>query len=211
MSLDQLFRSYEFLSDRADIAFDQIQASHPDRIRCTRGCADCCHAVFGLFLIEAAYLKEHFGKLPGAVQRETLLRCREMDRRLKRLEVKLRLHEEEPGMQGLVLAQERIPCPLLNEHLDCVLYTHRPVTCRVYGVPTRVRGKGRVCGLSGFEGGQPYPVFDLDGAHRELHVLSRELLRLWPGSDPGRAALLVSVSKALTAPLEVLVGRESPE
>ncbi len=211
MSLAQLFRSYELLAERAGTAFDRMQASHAERVRCARGCADCCHAVFGLFLIEAAYLKEHFGKLPVPIQREALLRCREMDRCLTRLEVKLKLHEDDPGMQDVMLARERIACPLLDEQRDCVLYPHRPVTCRAYGIPTRVRGKGRVCGQSGFEGGQTYPVFDLDGAHRELHVLSKELLSLWPGSDPERASLLVSVSKALSTPLETLVGAGCPE
>ena len=94
---------------------------------------------------------------------------------------------------------------LLNEERECVLYTVRPITCRIYGVPTKVRGKARVCGLSGFEQGVSYPAFDLDGVFRDLYDMSRELVEKEGGEEPERAGLLVSVSKALTTPLESLV------
>ena len=44
-----------------------MERSFGPHIRCERGCSDCCHAVFGLFLIEAAHLKEQFEKLDTAV------------------------------------------------------------------------------------------------------------------------------------------------
>ena len=200
--LSQLFRSYESLAAAADQAFARMGETHGDCIRCERHCDDCCHAVFGLFLVEAAYLQHQFGRLPSREKAEAVLRCDRADRDLARVQEELRERGEAGGDP---LALGRIRCPLLTEERDCVLYNARPITCRIYGVPTKVQGKARVCRLSGFEEGISYPAFDLDGVFRDLYDMSRELVEKAGGEDPERAGLLISVSKALTTPLETLI------
>ena len=79
-------------------------------------------------------------------------------------------------MRGYSLAKARIRCPLLNDNNECILYPYRPITCRVYGIPTMIQGVPRVCGKAGFKKEQSYPTFNLDGVHRELFELSKELL-----------------------------------
>ena len=37
-------------------AFDRVRKTHAECVKCSEGCADCCHAVFDLTLIEALYL-----------------------------------------------------------------------------------------------------------------------------------------------------------
>jgi len=200
--LSQLFRSYESLGATADQAFAKMVESYGDCVRCERHCDDCCHAVFGLFLVEAAYLQHQFGRLPSREKAEAALRCDRADRDLARVQQQLR-ERGEGGEDPLALG--RVRCPLLNEERDCVLYTARPITCRIYGVPTKVQGMARVCGLSGFEQGVSYPAFDLDGVFRDLYDMSKELVEKAGGEDPERAGLLVSVSKVLTTPLESLI------
>jgi Fe-S-cluster containining protein len=203
MGIDSRFRAYEQLTARADAAFEQVALDYPDAVKCRRGCDDCCHAVFGLFLVEAAYLQTFFAGLPSDVKSETVLRCGQADHELARLQQSM---QEGAGNEaGNALASGRVRCPLLSSEKDCVLYAQRPVTCRIYGVPTRVQGKGRVCRLSGFEAGVTYPVFDLDAVFRDLFDFSRELVELEGGQDPERAGLLISVSKALTTPLDALI------
>jgi hypothetical protein len=133
-----------------------------------------------------------------------------MERGLRRLEKKMQLHQEDPQMQNYIMAAERIRCPLLNQEQDCVLYTHRPITCRVYGIPTRIHGKARVCGKSGFQANESYRAFDLDGVYQSLYGLSLELLRDSGAEDPEKASLLISLSKVITTPGELLI-REGPE
>lgn len=210
MHLPQLLRSYELLADRADRAFAAMARERGESLKCRQGCSDCCHAVFGLFLIEAAYIQNHFHGLDAEVQKASLLRCNEMERGLRRLEKKMQLHQEDPQMQNFIMAGERIRCPLLNEEQDCVLYTHRPITCRAYGIPTTIHGKARVCGKSGFQAGESYRAFDLDGVYRSLYGLSLELLRDSGKEDPEKASLLISLSKVITTPLELLI-QEGPE
>ena len=58
-----IFRRYEEIAGLADAAFRRLAERHADLVRCIPQCADCCHAVFGLFPVEAAYLRLHFDQL----------------------------------------------------------------------------------------------------------------------------------------------------
>ncbi len=205
MKIAPLLRNYEYLVDKADKAFQKMEEDHAESMNCQLHCSDCCHAVFGLFLIEAAYMKEHFDRLEAEKIKEIFFRCNETERGLKRMEVKVQNHADDPEMQALIMAKERIKCPLLGENQECDLYEHRPITCRVYGIPTKIHGKARVCGKTGFKQGESYPIFDLDGVYRELFVLSRELLEGSEKGDPEKSSFLISVPKALNTPLEHLI------
>ncbi len=205
MNLTQLFRSYELLVDKADQAFHEMQQKYGKCIRCERHCSDCCHAVFGLFIIEAAYLKQNFDQLGKIETKMTLLRCNEADRALMQLEKMLQSYRDDPNMQAYAMARERIRCPLLDDNLDCILHSFRPITCRVYGIPTKIQGKARVCGKSGFKKGESYPAFDLDEVQRELYLLSGKLL----AGNAEKASLLISMSKAISTPFEDLIN-ENP-
>ncbi len=203
--LSQLFRGYEALAAKADQAFRKVSEDYPECVRCELHCDDCCHAVFGLFLIEAAYLQYHFAQAPAEAKSQVILRCNRADRELA--SIQRRLREAEGATEGghELLAAERVRCPLLDEGRECLLYAQRPITCRVYGIPAKIEGRARVCHLAGFEQGGSYPAFDLDGFYRDLFDMSRELVEKAGGADPARSGLLISVSKALTTPLEALI------
>ena len=121
------------------------------------------------------------------------------------LERTLKEFEADPQMTAYSMAKARILCPLLDEKNECILYPHRPITCRVYGIPTMIQGMPRVCGKAGFKKDQSYPAFNIDGVHRELHDLSKEVLKGAGTNDPERASLLISVSKVIRTPVEDLL------
>jgi len=204
-----VFQGYELLVDKAAAAFRQVEKEYGPCIKCKRHCSDCCHAVFGLFIVEAAYIRLHFNQLNIKTKGMVLARCDQADRDLKRLEIRLSRHENDPRMSALALARERLRCPLLNDNDECVLYTYRPITCRLYGIPTLIHGKARVCGKAGFKKGERYPVFDLDSIYRDLFMLSKELLEKSGSTDIEKASLLISVSKALKTPMEELMNKTS--
>lgn len=204
----QLFRDYEFLVDKAEKAFQDVAGEYGASIRCERGCIDCCHAVFGLFHIEAAYIQSQFAALPNAVRVNALKKSREAEKKLEAISRRFEEESGDPQKHVQVLAMERVHCPLLDDNGDCILYAHRPITCRVYGIPTYVQGKARVCGKANFNKGKKYPVFDLDGTYRQLYRLSKELLRDSGCGDLERASLLISVAKTLATPLETLMKGE---
>ena len=72
-------------------------------------------------------------------------------------------------------AKARIRCPLLDSNDQCVLYDYRPITCRLYGIPTAIGGKGHVCGQSNFAAGASYPTVHLDKIQERLDRLSVEI------------------------------------
>jgi len=188
---------YEALASRAGRAFEKVAGEYGGLVRCGPGCDDCCHAVFGLFLVESFYLAMHFHVLDPDRQGPVLARARCFEGELARALDKVR--QGTAGVERL-----RVRCPFLGDDRRCVVYAGRPVTCRVYGIPTAIAGRGRVCGRSGFERGGSYPAFKMDRVHRELHRMSAGLLAAVgrKGEDPGA---LFAVSRSVTmTPVELL-------
>jgi Fe-S-cluster containining protein len=205
MNIFDFFGPYEELLTAADMAFEEMSNAYPERVRCKKGCDDCCHAVFGLFLVEAAYLHEAFGALDESVRSGILDRCKTADEAAMRLEDRLRGCRHEQAEAARVMATERIRCPLLTGERDCVLYHARPLTCRVYGIPTMVQGALRACGKSGFSADGRFGAFNLDMAQRRLLEISTGMLEDIEEADPEKASLLISVSKSLKSPIHDII------
>lgn len=207
--LKDLFNEYEALMTKADVAFNRVQEDHGSCVKCQIQCSDCCHSVFGLFLIEAAYLHTHFHKMLDVPRRqEAMARGEQAGRELAEMLERVQKFNASPELQAQAMAKERVRCPLLDEEQKCVLYPFRPITCRVYGIPTAMGGKVHACYKAGFEKGQAYPAFNLDAVYQELYRLSVELLQLAGRENKDRASLLLSVPKVLNTPLEDLIGEE---
>lgn len=198
-----LFEEYERLAKTADAAFAKIRTDFREKVHCVHGCADCCHAAFGLFFVEAAYLRMRFQELDRKKRRAVLNRCAKSERQIERLGKEMSVASGKTGAGELDLSTIRIKCPLLSDEHLCELYSARPITCRVYGIPTSSGGKAMVCPKAGFEKGYGYPAFDLGEAQRVLYDLSVRLLSLKSAGE--KASLLISVSKALATPLEDLM------
>lgn len=171
-NLNRLFRKYEMLLSEIGSVFRRVQETHSDCVRCRPGCTDCCYAVFELFPIEAAYLSYHFHQRLKRKERREVLRRAEKAL-LEITGVKEGIKDKESEV--LQMAEARIRCPLLSDQGHCLLYEYRPITCRLYGIPTAIRGAGHTCGKSGFDKGTVYPTVNLDLIHEKLFTLSVEL------------------------------------
>ncbi len=195
------FKAYKKVVETADQAFEKIASEYPDCVKCHARCADCCHALFDLTLIEALYINHYFNERFSGDDREQLV---EKTNRADRKIYKIKRNAHKASMEGksedeilAVLAEERARCPLLNKEEQCDLYEHRPITCRLYGVPTAIRGKGHTCGLSGFVSGQAYPTVNIDNIHRRLYEISLDLIRTIRSKNIKMADVLMPVSMAL--------------
>jgi len=210
MDFSYLFEPYDSIVKRADYGFQRMEREFSDCIQCRPHCSDCCHAVFGLFLIEAVFLKHDFDQLDEDQKKGALARTLDADREIEKLERMLKEFQDDPRMKAYTMAKARIRCPLLDDRDTCILYPYRPITCRVYGIPTMIQGVPRVCGRSGFKKEETYPVFNLGAVQRDLHQLSLRLLADAEVRAPERASLLLSVSKVIKTPVEALI-TEHPE
>jgi len=195
------FEKYEKLVAASDAAFERVKQAHAECVRCKEGCADCCHAVFDLTLIEALYINHRFKqKFKGILKTELEEKANRTDRLMAK--IKRRAQDDllagRPEAEILTdLARERVRCPLLSTRNLCDLYDYRPLTCRFYGVPTAIGGGGHTCGLSGFKEGETYPTVNLDTIHARLQELSAELIRDLKSRYIKLADILVPLSTAL--------------
>ena len=202
IDFSKTFEKYEALVAQVDKIFTAMQEAHKDCVSCKIYCSDCCYAVFDVTLIEAAYINHHFGRsLPRKERREILRRAEKADRRFYQIKRKLqKMYVKEGKSSEEVLshlAEERARCPLLNDEKLCDLYSSRPITCRVYGIPTSIGGKPHICGESGFKEGTAYPAVNLDNINDRLIELSKDLLREIGANNPKMHMRLVPVSAAL--------------
>ncbi|MCT4535769.1 YkgJ family cysteine cluster protein [Halodesulfovibrio sp.] len=204
MKLDfsEFFAQYEALVAEVDSVFDRVADMHGDCISCKTGCSDCCHALFDVSLIEALYLNHKFlERYPFGEERSNIVEAANIaDRKIYKR--KRQLYRD--SMKGVetrelleAMAKERIRCPLLNSEEKCTLYDARPITCRLYGIPTNIGGKAHTCGLSKFKPGTPYPTVSLDTIQDRLGKISLELCKSIKSRYKELPEVLVPVSMAL--------------
>ncbi len=198
---EPFFSEYEALRQVVDATFQRVQEEYGECVRCEIGCADCCHALFDLTLVEALYVNHqfhrHFDEPTRAALTEKLNVADRQTYKIKRDAYK-RMEAGE-GQETILdrVAEQRVRCPLLNEDNRCDLYVFRPITCRLYGIPTAIGGKGHTCGLSGFSPGEPYPTVNMDAIHDKLIDISQRLVASLPTRHKQMADVLVPLSMAL--------------
>ncbi len=101
------------------------QAARQSGFEC-RGCDDnCCRSLFYHHtLVELLYLRSGLADLPSSVQA-----------RIKERADRVRRESDGPEHGG---QSARVMCPL-NERGRCGLYAHRPMICRLHGIPHGLR------------------------------------------------------------------------
>ena len=152
--------------DAIDRGYQELAKEHAG-FTCN-GCEDlCCNSVFVHFtLLEHIYVIEGFRKLSGERRRDVLSRAREYNTEYSKVS-----RPEE---------NFRMPCPLNYDSL-CILYTFRPMACRIYGLPGVLRSPSK--GVQEFEGcwrfkklhgAEARKRLDRTPFYRELAELERE-------------------------------------
>jgi len=193
------FAKYEALVHMVDGIFDRVKSEYPACVNCQKGCSECCFALFDLTLIEAIYLNHKFNQVFGKDHR-MLEKANRADRQVYKLKKRAYQDHEKGKNEVAILAEmgkERVRCPLLNDREMCDLYDVRPITCRIYGIPTSIYGMSHTCGKSGFEAGGKYPTINMDKIHAQLYGISQEIVEAIKTKYNRMGEMLVPVSMAL--------------
>ena len=201
MNLKEHFVKYEALVQVVDAVFERVKKEYPKEVFCREKCSDCCYAIFDLTLIEALYLKDKFLKnFIGKEKNDLIEIAGKTDRVLTKMKREA-FKEIKKGSKELEIvgkmSQERVRCPLLGEDNLCVMYENRPITCRVYGIPTSTAGVSHICGRTNFIQGQPYPTLNMDKIYTQLQLLSAQLVVDIKSSNIKMHEMLIPVSMAL--------------
>ncbi|MFP4474179.1 MAG: YkgJ family cysteine cluster protein [Desulfatibacillaceae bacterium] len=203
MTLDftPFFEEYEKLLAETDKVFAAIEEKFPDCVKCEIGCDDCCHAMFDLTVVEALYINHHFNRLVPETEKGAILeRANRADRKAYQVKKEAFQASAKGKDTDEVLSRvawERVRCPLLDDEGKCLLYEYRPATCRLYGIPTAIGGKGHTCGKSGFEEGEAYPTVHMEAIQKRLFDISDRLVQSLRTKHVRMAELLVPLSMAL--------------
>ena len=200
-ALKPFFEQYETLSASVERAFETVKNQYPDCVKCKPLCSDCCYALFDLTLIEALYINAKFREKYSGETLEILTeRCNKIDRKLYKLKKSAFKAAESGKSENEILeemAETRVRCPMLNDDQMCEIYEFRPLTCKLYGIPTAIGGQGYTCGLSAFEKGEKYPTANLDRIQNRLLELSAELSQAIQSKYMQMGEILVPLSMAL--------------
>jgi len=216
ISFSPHFTKYEKLLAKADDAFEQVKNEFPDCVKCKIQCYDCCNALFDLALIEALYINYHFNRNFNGEEKDRVINQADIaDRKVYKLKKKAYNDLKSGKDQNEIMIQtasERIRCPLLTDKNECALYEFRPITCRVYGIPTVIDGNGHTCGLSGFIEGEKYPSVNFDIIQKKLYDISCELVKNINSKYSKLGEILVPLSTAiLTVYDDEYLGIKIPE
>ncbi len=135
-----ILEHYGALLSAVDHWFERCLSHAPDRIKCVQGCSECCRGLFDITLLDAWYLKSGIDQLADINRRKAMKRA---ERRLNMLRKEwpeldrpyILNTRPEDDWEKLMPDDDEIPCPLLSESGECLVYEYRPMTCRLHGIP----------------------------------------------------------------------------
>ncbi|HXE95541.1 MAG TPA: YkgJ family cysteine cluster protein [Dongiaceae bacterium] len=198
-----LLERYGALLSEVDAWFRRCLERHPDEIACRNGCSACCRGLFDITLMDALYLRQGFAELPEPIRNELAGKA---SQRLEQLSLINSAFVEpwllngipESDWDALMPEEDDTPCLLLSETGGCLIYDHRPMTCRLNGIPLiDVSGEelfDEWCTLN-FTQENPRQLADLRFSFTELFsqelLLFQELVRRLTGSARNEVDLFI--------------------
>ncbi len=195
------FEKYEALVSMVDGIFNKVKAEYPKEVFCREKCSDCCYAIFDIPIIEAVYLNKKFNEtFSGTRKAELVDIAAKVDRSLFKMKRDAHKQVKEGKSELEIVAEmsvERVRCPLLGPDDLCLLYDFRPITCRVYGIPTSTSGTSHICGRTNFQQGGKYPTVNMDSVYSRLQLISAEMTASLKASNVKLCEMLIPVSMSL--------------
>lgn len=204
--LQPILDSYRQLLTTIDSWFGHCQQQLPNDIHCSQGCSGCCRGLFDITLLDAWHLKEGFDRLSVAAQAAPLAQAHA---RLVQLSHTwpnfappyiLNVRPDAQWTQ-LMPEEDETPCPLLASNGRCLVYDHRPLTCRLHGLPLIDTG-GEILDdiwcTENFRARDPLSLPELRGPFAELFHEEGRLARLFTnqllGSTPSELDTLIPMA-----------------
>ncbi len=138
--MDEVLDRYGLLLREVDGWFAESANNHRDRVGCRRGCSACCRGLFDITLLDALYARRGFELLSESVKSgvrvKALSRLNESAERLPGFSSPWLLNSfPESLWDNLMPEDDPTPCVLLSDGGECLIYDHRPMTCRLNGIP----------------------------------------------------------------------------
>ena len=136
---DQFDAPYPALLTQLDHWFSAAEAEHPGVIPCKSGCTACCQGPFDISVADALLVRAAVRVLPAATKAGVEARAAILARRIRHLEPAWQSPWDiadigDERFDRISEALSDVPCPMLDEHGACVIYSRRPLICRWMGL-----------------------------------------------------------------------------
>jgi Fe-S-cluster containining protein len=126
--------TYSRILADADAFFRRVMEAQPEQLQCGRGCSLCCYGLFEIGSGDVPLLAEGLAKLHPARRKKIVRKAREIVEASAHPD----LRECSPIEKETFFARTaETPCPNLDESGACMMYEHRPLVCRTFGLPLR--------------------------------------------------------------------------
>ncbi|MBI3854083.1 MAG: YkgJ family cysteine cluster protein [Planctomycetes bacterium] len=187
---------YKELLAKVDAWYRSVKERHPDQVPCSKGCRDCCIGLFDVSLADRDLLREGMAAADAAVRKDIEVRAGELLARLREIEPGLgdTLDGWAPdAVDDLCDAAGDVECPVLGREGECRLYAHRPLTCRMSGVP--------VVNLAGEpvfpEGCAKCTLKPSEAPRLDCDRLSRQERKILKARFPGESGVTLFIAQAV--------------
>jgi Fe-S-cluster containining protein len=125
---------YKSILDRADRHFTSVVETQARNLQCGRGCSLCCHGLFEIGSGDVPLIAEGLAALHPSRRRAVIRRATEIMEKSEHPNLRESTPDEK---EAFFDRTESTPCPNLDTTGACLIYEHRPLVCRTFGLPLR--------------------------------------------------------------------------
>ena len=190
VDLSPFFLDYESLLEQVSETFQRAVATNEGLLSCGQESEACCYRLVEVQLIEAAYLSHKMNTGLSSDERKAAIeRAVGVGKKIRDIEETLGAGlDKSTNDRDTLYAQEKIRCPL-NVDSRCIVYSARPIACRLYGLSVL---RGGVVEIFGGQNGVDTisePQLDLDQIHELLVRISSNMLYALTSTFPAEKEL----------------------
>jgi len=138
---------YRSILERADQHFASVMRAQPQNLQCGAGCSLCCYGLFEIGSGDVPVIAEGLANLHPSRRRKVIRRALDIVESTAHPNLRECTPEEKEAFFDRTQAT---PCPNLDDQGLCMMYDHRPLVCRTFGLPLREGRKyvGDICELN---------------------------------------------------------------
>jgi Fe-S-cluster containining protein len=126
--------SYRGILKRADDHFDAVRERLGRHLECRLGCTGCCHGLFEIGGADVAMITEALRAAEPSLRERLVARSRDI---LETFDSPAIRDCSVPEKEAFFERSDDVPCPALADDGACMIYEHRPLVCRTFGLPIR--------------------------------------------------------------------------
>jgi Fe-S-cluster containining protein len=126
--------TYTRILDRADDFFRSVAEVQPRNLLCGKGCSLCCYGLFEIGSGDVPLIAEGLERLHPKRRKMIIRRAQEIVASSSHPDLRQCSAAEK---ESFFTRTASTPCPNLNERGECLMYEHRPLVCRTFGLPLR--------------------------------------------------------------------------